>query len=45
VNYAALAQYFGTIVITVALYTLSPIVGAIFAGIALVAFGALAERG
>lgn len=44
-NYATLAQYLGTIVIGVALFTLTPIGGAIFGGVALVIFGALAERG
>ena len=44
-NYATLAQYLGTIVIDVALFTLSPIIGSIFGGLALVIFGALAERG
>lgn len=44
-NYATLAQYAGTTIIGVTLVTVSPIAGAIFGGLALVVFGALAERG
>jgi hypothetical protein len=43
-RYPVLAQYAGTIVISVGLFVLHPIAGVIFAGIGLVVFGALHER-